>query len=328
MALQVKPHPKSLGYSPAMTHPAALVLQLGFADPAAMLRLPLRPAPALRVALGARLAAHGGVVKDHPQGLASFHLLAHGNAVVEALQMAITLLAQGTQRLAEDLAPVALRAVLVGIASDNEVTRAAALARCACILPASRDHSLLLSRDLYENLTPALRDYARLATPPSLVDAQPELKDLFELDWQAAAFHPAAAAEAPAAPAVGATDEHLLQEARLALSHGDTELQLTPTDCPLTLGRDKSCGLRLDGDVASRVHARIEFEAGQFYFVDDSRNGSYLLTPAGEDIFVHRERLALMGRGVISPGASLVKQTGELVHYRCLAELEHDSAAV
>ena len=307
-----------------MTHPAALVLQLGFADPAAVLRLPLPPAPALRIALGARLAARGALVQDSALGLVSYHLLDSAAAVTETLQLAMEQLAQGTQRLAEDLPPVALRAVLVGIASDSEVSRAAATARAGRILPVSRDHSLLLSRDLYESLAPALRDYARLATPPSLVDGYAELKDLFELDWQAAAFRLSVMSDVapPSAP-----DDDAAEPARLALSHGATELQLSAADCPLTLGRDKSCGLRLDGDVASRVHARIEFEAGQFYFVDDSRNGSYLLTPAGEDIFVHRERLPLMGRGVISPGATLVKQTGELVHYRCLADTEPGGAA-
>lgn len=307
-----------------MTHPAALVLQLGFADPAAVLRLPLPPAPALRIALGARLAARGAVVQDSAVGLVSYHLLGSSAAVNDALQLAMEQLAQGTQRLAEDLPPVALRAVLVGIASDNEVARAAAAARASRILPVSRDHSLLLSRDLYESLSPALRDCARLATPPSLVDGYAELKDLFELDWQAATFQLSMMSDAaePALPG-----DSTLEQARLALSHGDTELQLAAADCPLTLGRDKSCGLRLDGDVASRVHARIEFDDGQFYFVDESRNGSYLLTPAGEDIFVHRERLPLTGRGVISAGATLVKQTGELVHYRCLTDTDRGDTA-
>lgn len=313
-----------------MTHPQAsqaLLVQLGFADPVAALRLPLPPAPALRIALGARLAARGGTVQDTPLGLASFHPV--GSSLAAALvQTVIELLTEGTQGLAEDTPAVALRGLVIGIGSDTEVARAEALERALAVMPLLRDHGLLLSRDVQESLPALLRDHTRLAAPPSLVDAQPRFRDLFELDWQLidvrlAEIDRIAVDEAPR-PAVDLTPPPL--EARLALSHGQTELELTPGDCPLLLGRDKSCGLKLDGDVASRIHARIEFDQGRFYFVDDSRNGSYLLTPHGDDVFVHRSRLPLLGRGVISPGATLVKQTGELVHYRCLADTDYGAA--
>ncbi len=318
-----------------MTPPAALVLQLGFADPASALRLPQPPAPALRIALGARLAARGGVVHDAPQGLVCHQLLGSAAGVCEAVWGTIELLAQGTQQLAEELAPVALRAVMMGLGADTEAGRAAAMARASRVLQLSRDHSLLLSRDLYDCLPQALRDQAQLATPPSLVDAEPALSDLFVLDWQAAVLNPlqastpASAAPQPAAVAAS-PGEAPAADRWLLLSLGDVERQLLPEHCPFTLGRDKSCGLRLNGDVASRVHGRIVFEAGQFHFVDDSRNGSYLLTPQSEDVFVHRQRLPLLGRGVISAGATLLKQTGDLLHYQVLrsAPPEQPAAAM
>ncbi len=159
-----------------------------------------------------------------------------------------------------------------------------------------------------------LHERARLAASPLIVEQHPELADLFELDWKSAALKLPEVTLKPEPIETAAATE------RLELSHGGTRLQLLARDCPLTLGRDKTCGVHLDGDVASRVHGRIEFLHDKFYYVDDSRNGTYLLTPQGEEIFLHHERLPLLGRGVISPGAPIVKQTGEVVRYSCRSD--------
>lgn len=92
---------------------------------------------------------------------------------------------------------------------------------------------------------------------------------------------------------------------------------LRSSGCPITIGRDKNCGVVVSSDTASRVHGRIEFEHGKFMYVDQSRNGSYVLTAAGEELFLLDERIALVGEGAISPGAPLAQQTGEVVRYEC-----------
>jgi len=89
------------------------------------------------------------------------------------------------------------------------------------------------------------------------------------------------------------------------------------SDCPLLVGRDKSCAVLVSGDTTSRVHGRIEFEKDKFYYVDDSRNGTYVLTGSGQEILLKREKIALVGEGAISPGAPLSKQTGEVVRFSC-----------
>lgn len=89
------------------------------------------------------------------------------------------------------------------------------------------------------------------------------------------------------------------------------------SDCPVLIGRDKSCAVQVSGDTASRVHGRIEFEKDKFYYVDDSRNGTYVLTGSGQEILLKREKIALVGEGAISPGAPLAKQSGEVVRFNC-----------
>jgi hypothetical protein len=92
---------------------------------------------------------------------------------------------------------------------------------------------------------------------------------------------------------------------------------LRSSDCPVTLGRDKSCGVAVTSDTASRLHGRIEFENGKFVYADHSRNGSYVLTAAGEELYLLDEKIVLIGEGAISPGAPLSQQTGEVVRYLC-----------
>lgn len=288
---------------------ARAVLHLGFSDPKSPLRVSLPLPPPLRIALVAQIGAHGGTVVEGSLGLSSFH-----TGTVAAVRMAMEILASGTSLLADEVAPLALRAVVIGIHHDNDGARAAALSRANRILPLARDHTLLLSRDLYEQLDATLSERARLAVPPAWVDSHPDLAGLFDLDWRAAMLH------LPEITAVQETLPPAISQERLYLTHGGTQLNLSARDCPITLGRDKSCTVHLDGDVASRVHARIEFAHDKFYLVDESRNGTYLLTPQGEEVFLHQERLPLLGRGVISPGAPIVKQTGEVLRYACRSD--------
>ena len=89
------------------------------------------------------------------------------------------------------------------------------------------------------------------------------------------------------------------------------------SDCPILIGRDKSCGVQVSGEKASRVHGRIEFEKEKFYYVDDSRNGTYVLTGGGQELLIRHEKIVLAGEGAISPGAPLSGQTGEVVRFSC-----------
>lgn len=90
-------------------------------------------------------------------------------------------------------------------------------------------------------------------------------------------------------------------------------------DCPFSIGRDIACALNIGGPNVSRLHGAIQHEGGKFYFRDDSRNGTYLTT-GGEEVFLSTERFPLVAQGVISPGATLVQQTGDVIRYHCLVE--------
>ena len=298
----------------AAARAAAVAVHLGFTDPHCSLRVPLPPPASLRVALTAQIGARGGHVVEDSQGLSAFH-----GDIAQAMQAVIGILATGSSLLADEIAPIAIRAVLVAVDGNSDDARATALSRAYKLLPMIRDQTLLLTRELYDQLDKPLQERAKLAVSPALADEQPELSDLFDLDWKAAAQRLSQGKGAPEPL------DKALSEDWLEITHGGVHLRLAPQDCPFTLGRDKSCALQLDGDVASRVHGQIEFVHDKFYYVDDSRNGTYLLTLQGEEVFLHSERRPLLGRGVISPGAPVIKQTGEVVRYVCRSEQQSPS---
>lgn len=97
--------------------------------------------------------------------------------------------------------------------------------------------------------------------------------------------------------------------------HGE-RLSLRSSDCPVVFGRERSCGVVLTAETASRVHGRVTFERGKFNYTDSSRNGTYVLTATGEEVFLRGESIVLIGEGALSPGAAINQQTGELIRFR------------
>lgn len=103
--------------------------------------------------------------------------------------------------------------------------------------------------------------------------------------------------------------------ARLTLRHQSQTQTLAAADCPITIGRGASAHYALSGDFVSREHGHIAFAQGQFYYVDTSRNGTYVLTSRGDQLRIFQSRFPLVGRGVISPGAPVAEQTGDVLRY-------------
>lgn len=87
-----------------------------------------------------------------------------------------------------------------------------------------------------------------------------------------------------------------------ANGQGDT-ITVTPEDVPLTIGRDHSaCHLSLPTALASRNHCRIDYQYGKFVLADHSTNGTYVRNERGQQVYLRREELPLMGSGEIGLG--------------------------
>lgn len=77
-----------------------------------------------------------------------------------------------------------------------------------------------------------------------------------------------------------------------------------------TFGRSEQNRIVIDSEMASRSHAKIELRWGEFFLVDHSTNGTYVITGEGQResdgaaTRLHRREAALQGKGVISIGRS------------------------
>lgn len=174
----------------------------------------------------------------------------------------------------------------------------------------AREHCILITAAFAGEMPAA--DRLNLVHYNSLHDA-PALQGITELAWRdrAETFR-----ESTRQFSLG--KEGSLYKA-LKLSRRNKTLILRADDCPFSVGRDAACALNIGGPNVSRLHGAVVHEGGKYYFRDDSRNGTYLTT-GGEEVFLHAERFPLVSHGVISPGATLVQQTGDVIRYECLVE--------
>ncbi len=102
----------------------------------------------------------------------------------------------------------------------------------------------------------------------------------------------------------------------LKIRFQDKELKAGESLPSITMGRSEQNTLCISGTMVSRIHIKIEYRRGRFILIDQSTNGTYLLSlKDGKKIFVHREELPLEGDGIIGLGKSVMPDNPEAVHF-------------
>jgi hypothetical protein len=104
---------------------------------------------------------------------------------------------------------------------------------------------------------------------------------------------------------------------RLVLSFRDTTVEVTDQNTHINMGRGDENDLVVKGNLISRVHARIEKRRGKFMLIDQSTNGTFLQTVAGEETFVRRDSTQLLGEGIIGLGRVAKEGTALAIHFIC-----------
>ncbi|MBF0585080.1 MAG: FHA domain-containing protein, partial [Magnetococcales bacterium] len=85
----------------------------------------------------------------------------------------------------------------------------------------------------------------------------------------------------------------------------------------ITIGRDKNNTFSVLDSMSSRIHARIECRRGKIVLVDQSTNGTFIVTSRKERAFVHRDEYILHGQGVIGLGREVNPSDPLAVHFSC-----------
>ncbi|MBN1237809.1 MAG: adenylate/guanylate cyclase domain-containing protein [Gammaproteobacteria bacterium] len=102
---------------------------------------------------------------------------------------------------------------------------------------------------------------------------------------------------------------------RLSLRYQGKEVVVGDGRKSVTLGRAEDNDLVVKGNLISRLHARVEASRDKFTLIDESTNGTFVQTDAGEEIFVRRDSTQLTGEGVIGLGRAAQPGTALAVHY-------------
>jgi class 3 adenylate cyclase len=158
-----------------------------------------------------------------------------------------------------------------------------------------------------DRLSPEWRSIAR-QIDVATVRGKAEEVVLFEILWQ-----PEEATSM--LPTVPWSRDKSRKPRRLSLRSGGKEVIVGEGRKSATLGRADDNDVVVKGNLISRVHARIESTRDRFTLIDESTNGTFVQTSAGDEIFVRRDSTVLTGEGTIGLGRVAQPGTALAIHY-------------
>lgn len=101
----------------------------------------------------------------------------------------------------------------------------------------------------------------------------------------------------------------------MLLRYRDQVFRINSERKSAVLGRDETCDLVVQSDLASRLHINIELRFGKFIIADQSTNGTYIRFNDGSVVHITREEISLKGNGSISLGQSFAEHPAEVVEF-------------
>ena len=104
---------------------------------------------------------------------------------------------------------------------------------------------------------------------------------------------------------------------KLTLTFRDTTVVVDETRKSINIGRADDNDLVIKGNLISRIHARIEQRRGRFILIDQSTNGTFMQNVQGEETFVRRDSIELVGEGIIGLGRVAKPGAPLSIHFIC-----------
>jgi class 3 adenylate cyclase len=168
---------------------------------------------------------------------------------------------------------------------------------------------IMISGSMAQRLAPEWRSSVRQIDVTMLKGKSNE-DELFEVLWQKEDA-------TSMLPSLALGNMQKKQKQRLRLHYQGTELLLSDTRPGINIGRAEENDLVIKGNLISRLHARVEFSRNKFMLVDQSTNGTFVLSQSGEESFVRRDSVQLKGEGMIGFGKSPDASSPQHVRYVC-----------
>ncbi len=104
---------------------------------------------------------------------------------------------------------------------------------------------------------------------------------------------------------------------RLRLTLPDRELVVDESRAQIAIGRADENDVVIRGNLISRIHARIEISRSKFLLIDQSTNGTFVNSVAGEESFVRRDSMQLKGAGMIGLGKVPEEDSPQTIRFVC-----------
>ena len=120
--------------------------------------------------------------------------------------------------------------------------------------------------------------------------------------------------EEPVLDQPGSRAEEELGNKRLFIWFQDEIHEIKRGNKDVWVGRSPDCLATFSSRFVSRKHARLYYEEGAYYLVDDSVNGTYIKNDDGET-FITKGKVIVKGSGVISLGVPLDHSESDLIHF-------------
>lgn len=168
---------------------------------------------------------------------------------------------------------------------------------------------IVISGKTYELLSAEWKSCAR-QIDVATVRGLSEETELFEVLWQqedATSMLPSIALGAARAGR---------RPRRVRLRYQGREYVLEDGSRSLTLGRADENDIVVNGNLISRLHARIEAERNRFVLVDQSTNGTFVTSQEGGESFVRRDSHTLQGAGLIGLGRLPEATEADAIRYQ------------
>lgn len=116
-------------------------------------------------------------------------------------------------------------------------------------------------------------------------------------------------------PTISWGDEKKKVTVRMRLRYQGEEFLVDANHPSATIGRSEDNSLVIKGNLISRLHCRVEMSRDRFLLVDQSTNGTFVITRQGEELFVRRDSIPLVGEGVIGLGRVVQPGSAQAIHF-------------
>ena len=169
----------------------------------------------------------------------------------------------------------------------------------------AKANQIITTISTIEKLTPILRASTRFIDHATIKGKHEEI-DIYEIIWQE---------EDVTRMATGMLDMKKTPEVRLRLKYEDRDIVINKQRPSIIMGRSKDCDLPVNEKLASRQHVRIELRRDKFFIIDQSTNGTHVRIDNGDDAFLRREEMHIIGNGQISLGKGFNENPTEVVRF-------------